>query len=89
MAVSYLKETVKKMVDAFNALHADRKIDWLPSRDMITRSLDSQLNSGKIELQEVMMKLRSEFHKEVVDKKVDEFSFFRAIEKEVKYKLSK
>jgi hypothetical protein len=89
MAVSNLKNTIKGMVDVYNALHADKKIDWLPSREMIVKSLDNQLNNGKIELNEAMMKIRSDFHKEFIDKKVDEFSFFRAIEKETRYRLSK
>jgi len=91
MAVANLKETVKKMVEDRNKILAvdGKKIDWLPSRDTLVRSLDSQLNDGKIKVEEAMLKIRSDFHKEVVNKLVDEFSFFRAMEKEIKYRLSK
>jgi len=86
-----LEKTVKKMVDDRNKILAadGKKIDWLPSRDILVRSLDNQLNNGKIQLNEAMMKIRSDFHKELIDKKIDEFSFFRKIESETKYCLSK
>lgn len=82
MAVSYFKETVKKLAD-------ERKLDWLGSRDSLVRNLDKQLDQGAIKVEEAMQKIREEFHKDYVNKKVDEFGFFRAIEKETKYRLSK
>ena len=81
MAVSYLKETVKKMA-------ADKKLDWLPSRDGLVRELDRQLDREPDKLAEVMQKIKNEFHKDVVNKKITEFDL-RAIEKETKYRLSK
>jgi hypothetical protein len=81
MAVSYLKEIVKKIAQ-------DKKLDWTNSKDKAIWSADKSLDRGEIDIDKAMDVIRDALHDDWKSGKISNDDF-RKIEKEIKYKLNK
>jgi hypothetical protein len=65
MIYSRLEEVLKEFVH-------DKNLDWLPSRHELVSRLNEELDSGKINLDDAMIEIRANFHKDVINDKIDE-----------------
>lgn len=53
-------------------LASEKKLDWLPSRNALVERLNEDLNDEKISLNDAMVKIETEFHRDIVSGKIHE-----------------